>query len=119
VRETLVARGVRPEALERIRNPAGLDLGAVLPEEVALSILGEIVQLRTARAAQAANEPAPLPDAREETDPVCGMAVAVATARHRAEREGRTYLFCSARCRERFLATPARDLANPAGADAR
>jgi xanthine dehydrogenase accessory factor len=120
LRETLLARGARPEELERIRNPAGLDLGAVLPEELALSILGEIVQLRRAAAAQAVEEPAPPADAPpEETDPVCGMTVAVATARHRAEHEGRTYLFCNARCREKFLAAPARYLAERAGADSR
>ena len=36
------------------------------------------------------------------------MTVAVATARHRADHEGRTYYFCNARCREKFLAAPAR-----------
>src|SRR5438105_9210325 len=36
LRETLLARGVAAEALDRIHNPAGLDIGARLPEEVAL-----------------------------------------------------------------------------------
>jgi Cu+-exporting ATPase len=45
------------------------------------------------------------------TDPVCGMSVDPATARHRAEHAGREYFFCSARCRERFLAEPERFLA--------
>ena len=44
-------------------------------------------------------------------DPVCGMSVDPATARHRAEHGGRSYVFCGARCRERFLADPARFLA--------
>ncbi|MGN2247399.1 heavy metal translocating P-type ATPase [Frateuria sp. GZRR35] len=39
-------------------------------------------------------------------DPVCGMDVDPHTARHRAEHEGRTWYFCSARCRERFLESP-------------
>jgi Cu+-exporting ATPase len=42
------------------------------------------------------------------TDPVCGMSVDPATARHRAEHTGKEYLFCGARCRERFLAEPER-----------
>ncbi|HEX2151257.1 MAG TPA: heavy metal-binding domain-containing protein [Stellaceae bacterium] len=48
------------------------------------------------------------PKAGQVTDPVCGMSVDPATARHRAEHAGREYLFCSARCRERFVAEPER-----------
>jgi Cu+-exporting ATPase len=44
------------------------------------------------------------------TDPVCGMSVDPATARHRAEYAGRSYFFCGARCRERFVAEPGRFL---------
>jgi xanthine dehydrogenase accessory factor len=115
LRQALVRRGVPGERVDRIRNPAGLDLGARLPEEVALSILAEIVQLHRARAAQLAREAAPVPVAeaeREELDPVCGMTVAVATARHRCEHDGRAYYFCNARCREKFLAAPERYLAS-------
>src|SRR4051812_5682144 len=43
-------------------------------------------------------------------DPVCGMSVDPHTAEHRAEYEGRPYYFCSARCREKFLANPAQYL---------
>jgi Cu+-exporting ATPase len=39
-------------------------------------------------------------------DPVCGMDVDPHTAKHRAEYKGHTYYFCSARCRERFIAEP-------------
>jgi len=42
------------------------------------------------------------------TDPVCGMAVDPHTTPHRAEHGGRPYYFCSARCREKFLAEPER-----------
>lgn len=115
LRETLLARGVSADALDRIRSPAGLDLGARLPEEVALSILAEIVQLRRARSEARVSGPAPT-TAAEQVDPVCGMTVAVATARHRAEHAGSTFYFCNARCRERFLADPARFLA-PAAAE--
>ena len=48
--ETLKAkmgeRGVDPARVAGIRSPAGLDLGAITPEEIALSILAEIVMLR-------------------------------------------------------------------------
>jgi YHS domain-containing protein len=58
-------------------------------------------------------------DPREEVDPVCGMTVVVEGARHRAEHDGRAYLFCNARCREKFLAAPARYLSPAAGAGSR
>ena len=51
-------------------------------------------------------------------DPVCGMSVEPATTGHRAEHGGRSYFFCSAGCRERFTAEPARYLI-PAAAAAR
>lgn len=43
-------------------------------------------------------------------DPVCGMSVNPATAKHRTEYEGRTYFFCCAGCREKFIADPERYL---------
>ena len=41
-----------------------------------------------------------------EKDPVCGMDVDPNTARHRAEFEGKTYYFCAAGCRQKFLSHP-------------
>jgi xanthine dehydrogenase accessory factor len=111
LRETLLARGVPSEALERVKSPAGLDLGARLPEEVALSILAEMVQFLRMRVD--ALPPAPEPQEREELDPVCGMTVVVAGARHMGEHAGRTFYFCNARCREKFLAAPGKYLAAP------
>lgn len=46
LREELIADGVEPSAFERIKGPAGLDLGAITPEEIALSILAEITTMR-------------------------------------------------------------------------
>ncbi|SLJ86363.1 heavy metal translocating P-type ATPase [Novosphingobium mathurense] len=48
-------------------------------------------------------------------DPVCGMTVDPATAKHRSEHDGRDHYFCSARCREKFEADPERYL-NPSDA---
>ena len=109
LRDGLLARGVSAEPLARIRNPAGLDIGARLPEEVALSVLAEIVQLTRTHAAEEPAPPPP-PQANEAIDPVCGMTVVVSTARHRAEHAGHTYVFCNPRCREKFLVAPERYL---------
>jgi xanthine dehydrogenase accessory factor len=48
-RERLLAAGIEEELLERIAAPIGLDLGAVSPEETALSIMAEVVAVRNGR----------------------------------------------------------------------
>jgi xanthine dehydrogenase accessory factor len=106
LREALLARGVLRESLESVAAPAGLDIGARTPEEIAVSIMAQIVERRNAaskgRSAPASEKP------REAVDPVCGMSVAVAGARHTAEVLGVAYYFCCAGCRTKFLAEPAR-----------
>ena len=42
LREKLIGEGIDASALDRIKAPAGLDLGAITPEEIAMSILAEI-----------------------------------------------------------------------------
>jgi xanthine dehydrogenase accessory factor len=49
--ERLVEAGVRPEELDRLMSPIGLDLGARTPEETAISICAEIIATRTGRVA--------------------------------------------------------------------
>ncbi len=51
------------------------------------------------------------------TDPVCGMTVEVATAKHSHRHGGKTWYFCSAHCRDKFVADPQR-YASPAPARA-
>lgn len=97
VRETLAACGVPRAALERVCAPAGLDIGARGPEEIALSVMAQIVQLRRDTRQQPSSVP------KEAIDPICGMAVAVARARHSAEVRGTMYYFCCAGCRGKFL----------------
>jgi len=106
IREGLIGRGISRDALAQVHNPAGLDLGARVPEEVALSILAEIVQLR--HAAQPRPTPIQTPRPRRTR---LRMAVEVATARNRATHAGHDYFFCNPRCREKFLADPVRFLA--------
>jgi xanthine dehydrogenase accessory factor len=104
MRETLLAQGVSAEALDAIHCPAGVKIGARAPEEIALSILAEIVEQRRSEKPAEAEKPAPL----SAIDPICGMTVEIATARHTAEHAGRTWYFCCGGCRTRFLAEPER-----------
>ncbi len=105
--DALRARGVPREALEQIVAPAGLDIGARTPEEIALSIMAQIVERRRRPVAKAAiARPAEAP--REAIDPVCGMSVTIAGARHTAEMNGVSQYFCCSGCRTKFLAEPSR-----------
>jgi xanthine dehydrogenase accessory factor len=98
VRGELLSRGVAQAALARVAAPAGLDIGARTPEEIALSVMAQIVQQRRRKPIEVEEE-----KKAEAIDPVCGMTVAVATARHSAELRGVTYYFCCAGCRSKFL----------------
>ena len=99
-------RGVAEQQLARVHAPAGLDLGRTSTEEIAVAVIAEIVQLRAAGSFMADTAAAPVVR-HEALDPVCGMTVDVATARHRAVHEGETVYFCSAGCLARFEADPA------------
>lgn len=104
MRELLLDRGVPASALDTIRNPAGVNIGARTPEEIALSILAEIVEGQRAAAVTEEDEEK-LAEAAA-IDPICGMTVEIASARHVAEHGGRTWYFCCGGCRERFLTEP-------------
>jgi xanthine dehydrogenase accessory factor len=99
IRAALRARGLPEERLGRLRAPAGLDLGASTPEEIAVSILAEIVARR--RSPERAIAPRPA----EARDPICGMTVAIATARHRSETPAGPVYFCGPGCKRAFDAS--------------
>jgi xanthine dehydrogenase accessory factor len=118
--------GLPDERVAALRAPAGLDIGAETADEVALSILAELVQVRRGRApfvaapgpAAAVNPAAAAPialivDDIVLLDPVCGMTVDRDHARHLAEHDGVVYAFCSLGCRSSFIREPAAYL--PAG----
>jgi len=98
--ERLRQRGVEAERLGRLKAPAGLDLGAVTPAEIAISILAEIVQHH--RGDKVEPEPAAAGETGEAIDPICGMSVTIATARYRSQAGGQTTYFCCAHCKETF-----------------
>lgn len=107
-------RGVTEEALRTIKAPAGLDIGAVTPEEIALSIMAEIISVRrtghpaqvTAPAARPSSTA--VPAGATAIDPICGMTVEIATAKHTLAHRGATFYFCSAGCQQAFERDPAR-----------
>jgi xanthine dehydrogenase accessory factor len=52
LKATLAKQGVSEERLAKLKAPAGLDLGAITPDEIAVSILAEIVTLRRGKTAR-------------------------------------------------------------------
>jgi len=57
LKATLAKRGVPAERLAKLKAPAGLDLGAITPDEIAISILAEIVAVRRSADSRAAAPP--------------------------------------------------------------
>jgi xanthine dehydrogenase accessory factor len=99
--------GLSDEALGRIDVPAGLDIGARTPGEIALSILARIVAVRRggrAPARAASEAPAPAVPAATAVDPVCGMTVAAVASTPSARRGDETVYFCCEGCRAAFIA---------------
>ena len=131
----LADRGVPQDELDRVRVPAGLDLGSTTHQEIAVAILAELVQLRASGAlaagtlaagALAAGKPSGLPAQRAGTesarqagpegarpaarlalvvDPVCGMTVSAESSRP-VRHDGTDYYFCCAGCRQAFEQDP-------------
>jgi xanthine dehydrogenase accessory factor len=110
-------RGVPKDQLNRVKVPAGLNLGRTSHREIAVAILAELVQLRAAgeiggtpggagaeRAAPGTAHPAA---PAEATDPVCGMTVMADDSSYPLVHDGVTYYFCRVGCRRAFEADPA------------
>ncbi len=109
LKQYLKERGHAPDRVDAIVAPAGVDIGAVTPEEIALSVLGGVVQARRRGAGRARAETAPAKanaEPAEAVDPVCGMTVATAGAEYQSEYAGKKYYFCCVHCRHNFDKEP-------------
>lgn len=116
-RAYLYEAGLSAAQIARLKAPAGLDIGALTPDEIAASVLAELVQVR--RRGTIDNE-----ESKQDTkeiqyevsagavandiaiDPVCGMEVEIASARHHGDFEGRTFYFCCPACKRSFERNP-------------
>jgi xanthine dehydrogenase accessory factor len=106
----LADRGVPKDQLDRVKVPAGLDLGSTTHQEIAVAILAELVQLRASGAltgrpaARTMKQPRPAP--AQAIDPVCGMTVAADPSGRPVTHDGAEYYFCCAGCRRAFEKDP-------------
>jgi xanthine dehydrogenase accessory factor len=117
----LAERGVPQDQLDRVRVPAGLDLGSTTHQEIAVAVLAELVQLRASGAlvrpmagAVGSHETGgesgvgganPVRPA-QAVDPVCGMTVAAEASGRPVRHEDADYYFCCAGCRLAFEKDP-------------
>jgi len=93
--------GLNDDELDAVRSPVGLDIGARTAEEIALSILADVV-----RAVRVDGLEPPKSDSepiRPDTaiDPVCGMTVTIGPDTAHLEHGGVDYWFCNPGCRTR------------------
>jgi xanthine dehydrogenase accessory factor len=119
----LRAQGLPEEQLAKVKSPAGIYIRAVTAEEIALSVLAEIVELArggkeeirkmareqvktSAKHGAAATVVGPQPSQESSSviavDPVCGMTVEIANALYHTHRNGQTTYFCSEGCKREF-----------------
>jgi xanthine dehydrogenase accessory factor len=107
----LADRGVPGDQLDRVKVPAGLDLGSTTHQEIAVAIMAELVQLRAAGALSGGRPAtggsnARRPQQSQATDPVCGMTVSAGPDGLGLEYQDVTYHFCSVGCQQAFSADP-------------
>jgi len=122
LREELLSAGVPAEFCDFVAAPAGHDIGAVGPQEIALSIFTQMIERRRrqsdvryhpesgAGSVGAAAEEAAPSSATERLgmgiDPVCGMQVDLDSTPYRTTHEGKTYGFCCPHCMKKFQQDP-------------
>ncbi|HEU5134739.1 MAG TPA: XdhC family protein [Steroidobacteraceae bacterium] len=108
LREIMRTRGVSQEQIDRLVAPVGPDAGAKTPQEIALvSIVGVMAHQR-GRAERSAGAQAVAEAGKKFINPVCGMAVDIATAKHVETLNGVDYYFCCDGCLTTFRQDPAK-----------
>ena len=104
----LIAKGLAPELLNRVKAPAGLHIGALSSREIAVSILAEIIQAKKGQITETGEGHVPVGESAPATaeDPVCGMTVDTSTATYASEYSGKTFYFCCSGCKKTFDRQP-------------
>lgn len=116
VREYLSRQGVTDEEMLPLKSPAGIDIQAQRGDEIALSIMAEVVQRRRnsemldlalfSNDSDDVEEIAVPDEATHAIDPVCHMEVEIAGAAYVSEHQNARYYFCCAGCQSRFEENP-------------
>jgi xanthine dehydrogenase accessory factor len=122
LREELFSAGVSAEFCDFVAAPAGYDIGAVGPQEIALSIFAQMIERRRRQTEIRYHPSSGMVSAEKATenavsaskghrlgtgvDPVCGMQVDLDSTPYRTTYEGKTYGFCCPHCLRKFQDNP-------------
>jgi xanthine dehydrogenase accessory factor len=106
----LATKGLPSEMLRRIKAPAGLEIGTSSSQEIAVSILAEIIQMKQGGQMRGAPQRKPPLRLVSElaTDPICGMTVNAGESNDKSEYAGKFFYFCCAGCKQTFDQQPER-----------
>ncbi len=98
--------GVSMDQLKKIKSPAGIDIGAKLPEEVAISILAQIIDHFRAHTAETENSEMPQVNDDYYLNPVCKIPIQKSTAKHVLSYKDEKVYFCCDGCKVSFEKSP-------------
>jgi xanthine dehydrogenase accessory factor len=107
----LASLDVPAEHRDRVHTPAGLDIGARAPADVAIAILAEFVAQRAGADAPPAVTPAAPSPLATAIDPICGMEVVATDASLHLDVDGERLYFCREGCRATYLEEHRADVA--------
>ena len=106
---TLKREGVPHEQLVSVKTPAGLDIQAKTPQEVAISILAEIIQVKRQNEIRAEDKAKSVSQPLSDDlyiNPVCKIPVQKSTAKHVIEYNSEKVYFCCDGCKDSFEKEP-------------
>ena len=111
VAKYLVDAGFDKGAVDAIRSPAGIDINAKTPEEVAISILAEMIQCKNNESGIKGFEKfdeskTEIPVPKYYINPVCGVPIDMNHPKYIIEYKGEKVYFCCDGCKTKFEASP-------------
>jgi len=105
----LLAKEIPHSSFKHIKTPAGLDIGAKLPEEVAISILAQIIQaFRLGEKPSKATAEIQMDNDAYYMNPVCNLPIQKNSAKYVLEHHGQQVYFCCDSCKMLFEEVPDR-----------
>jgi xanthine dehydrogenase accessory factor len=113
----LLNLGFKQEQLDEVHAPTGIDINAKTPQEVAISVLAEIIQEYRTKEVKFDAFSVPIGDSASKTNagtdkpqiitnPVCGMPISLGMAKYIVEQNGEPIYFCCDGCKIKFDAEP-------------